>query len=65
LGVLWIGDFEITTDLPSQEVVNLAVTRDSRYLPVPKVHVYGMVGALAKEHTSMCLKLSDEVAAFH
>jgi len=33
LGVLWIGDFEITTDLPSQEVVDLTMARDGRYLP--------------------------------
>jgi len=56
LGVLWIRDFEITTDLPSQEVVDLAMARDGRYLPGQTVDVYGMVAALAKENTSMCLK---------
>jgi len=65
LGVLWVRDLKITTDLPSQEVVDLAMAWDSRYFPRQTVDVYRMVAALAEENTSMRLKVPDEVAAFH
>jgi hypothetical protein len=28
LGALWLGDLEITTDLPRKEVIDLAMTGD-------------------------------------
>jgi hypothetical protein len=41
LGVLRLGDFEITADLPRKEVVDLAKTWDGRYLPAQTIDVHG------------------------
>ena len=61
--VLRLGDFEITADLPRKEVVDLAMTQDSRYLSALTVDVHGMPSALAKENASVSLKVPDQVAA--
>lgn len=65
LGVLWLGDFEITADLPRKEVVDLAMTRNGRYLPAQTIDVHAMPSTLAKENASVHRKLPDQVTALH
>ena len=65
LGVLRLGDFEITADLPRKEVIDLAMTRDGRYLPAESIDVHGVASALAKEDASVCLEMPDQVTALH
>jgi hypothetical protein len=65
LGVLRLGDFEITANLPRKEVVDLAMTRDGRYLSARTVDVHGMPAALAKENAPVCLKVPYQVTALH
>ncbi len=65
LGVLQLGSFEITADLPRKEVVDLAMTRDGRNFPAETIDVHGVPAALAKENASVCLKVPDQVTALH
>ena len=65
MGVLQLGNFEITADLPRKEVVDLAMTRDGRYLSAQTIDVHGVPSALAKENASVCLKVPDQVTALH
>lgn len=63
MGVLRLGDFEITANLPCREVVVLAMARDGRCLPSRKVDVHGMPAALAKKNGPVYLKVPDQVTA--
>ena len=60
---LW--DLQIATDLSREELVQLAVTRDGGCLPGRPIHVNGVVSALAQQHTTMQLKVSDEIDSLH
>ena len=48
-----IHDLKITTDLPVQELVGLAMPRKSRDRPGSGIHAHGMVGALAQQTASL------------
>jgi len=48
-----IHDLKVTSDLPSQELVDLSVARNSGCLSSSGIHVDGMVGALAQQAASL------------
>jgi hypothetical protein len=47
--LLWLFDAEIATDLPAQEVIDLAMTRHGRGLIVGSVNVDAMAAAFAQQ----------------
>jgi hypothetical protein len=49
----WDFDLKITADLPSQELVDLSVARNSGRLSSSGIHVHRVIGALAQQAASL------------
>ncbi len=58
-------DSKIAADLPSQELVDFTMARNSRSLVVFGIVVDGMSAAFTKQPTTLRFQMTDEVLPFH
>ena len=59
------SDLKITTDLPGQELVYLAVAGDRGSSPRETVDVHGVIAVFPQELTTVSLEMAEEVYALH
>lgn len=58
-----VGDFEITTDLASEEIVDLTMARNRRNLPRGPIDVNTVIAALSEQLATAFLEVTNEIAA--
>ena len=65
LGVLQFGDFEVFADLAGEEVVDLAVSRNSRGLALRPIDLDGVFAALSMKRAAVLLEVFDQISPLH